>query len=74
MAVHMGCGRGGRLLRHHNQRNTCDSCCYSPVVDAPMIPFDDTLYKIWAHSVVVFEQVCYVTSVYPLIFVCLRRQ
>ena len=39
-----------------------------------MIPFDDTLYKIWTHGVVVFEQVCYVTSVYPLIFVCLRRQ
>ena len=53
---------GGRLLRHHNQRNMCDSC-YLPVVDVPMIPFDDTLYKIRAHGVVVFVQVCYVTSV-----------
>ena len=33
---------GGRLLRHHNQRNMCDSC-YLPVDDAPMIPFDDTV-------------------------------
>ena len=53
---------GGWLLRHHNQRNMCDSC-YLPVVDAPMILFDDTLYKSRAHGVVVFVQVCYVTSV-----------
>ena len=58
---------GGRLLRHHNQRNMCDSC-YLPVVDAPMIPFDDLLYKIRAHGVV-FEWVCYVTSVYAFISV-----
>ena len=48
---------GGSLFRHHNQRNMCDSC-YSPVVDAPMIPFDDTLYKIRAHGVVVFVRIC----------------
>ena len=59
---------GGRLLRHHNQRNMCDSC-YLPVVDAPMIPFDGTLHKIRAHGVVVFVRVCYVTSVYALISV-----
>ena len=59
---------GGRLLRHHNQRNMCDSC-YLPIVDAPMIPFDDTLYTIRAQGVAVFEQVCYATSVYALISV-----
>ena len=32
----------GRPLRHHNQMNMCGSC-YLPVVDAPTIPFDDTL-------------------------------
>ena len=59
---------GGRLLRHHNQRNMCDSC-YLPVVDGPMIPLDNTLYNIGAHGVVVFVQVCYVTSVYAFISV-----
>ena len=59
---------GGRLLRHHNQRNMCDSC-YLPVVDAPMILFDDTLYKIRAHGVVVFVRVCYVTSGCAFVFV-----
>ena len=47
---------GGRLLRHHNHRNMCDSC-YLPAVDAPMIPFDNTLYRIRVHSMVVFELV-----------------
>ena len=59
---------GGRLLLHHNQRNMCDSC-YSPVDDTPMVLFDDTLYKTRRHGVVVFEQVCFVTSVYALISV-----
>ena len=39
--------------------------CYLPVVDAPTILFDDTLYKIRAHNVLV----CYVTSVYAFISV-----
>ena len=71
----------GRLLRHHNQKNMCDSC-YLPVVDAPMISFDDTLYKVRAHGVVEFEQVdlssprCTLSLLYEtrVIFVCFRRQ
>ena len=50
-------------------KGTCVTYCYLPVVDAPMTPFDDTLYKIRAHGVVVFVQVCYVTSVYAFISV-----
>ena len=48
--------------------NMCDFC-YLPVVDAPMIPLDDMLYKTRAHVVVLFEQVCYVTFVYALVSV-----
>ena len=71
----------GRLLRHHNQRNMCDSC-YLPVVDDPMISFDDTLYIIRAHGVVEFEQVdlssplCMLSPLYEtrVIFICFCRQ
>ena len=72
------------MLHHHNQRNMCDSCSYSPVVDAPMIPFDDTLYKIrayrgtvwWYLSRSVTSPLCSLSSLHEMrvIFVCFRRQ
>ena len=73
MAVHIGCGKGEGGCCVIITKGTC-------VIDAPMIPFDDLLYKIRAHGVV-FLWVCHVTSVYAFIsvrdeshFVCLRRQ